>query len=197
MPWSIEYILHDNAFDDDPFRLADLPFDGYYPWETITTFGPSGGVVVGGHAAAVSIPAVVPVPLPAAGGGGAYYPYPSWPFPLPKARPIITTFGPYPVRLEVGGHAGALTIHAVSPEAVALEISGTFPASIRRLYKLVNGGPALEVGGSGNPHARAVKGISGGLIVGGHAEAHEAQDWIGAAIAREDEELLLELIGVL
>jgi hypothetical protein len=112
-------------------------------------------------------------------------------------RPIITTFGPHPVRLVVEGHAEARTVHAVSPQAVDLGFSGHALAIVRRLYELANGGPALAVGGSGNPHRRGVAGTSGGLLIGGHAEAYEAQDWMGAAIAREDEELLLELIGVL
>jgi hypothetical protein len=54
----VEYRLHDNAFDDDPFRLADLPFDAYYLWETISSYGPSGGVEVGGHVAAANIKVV-------------------------------------------------------------------------------------------------------------------------------------------
>ena len=152
------------------------------------TFGPTGGIEIGGHAAALQVSAAV---TQIAAGRKRR------PFRIPKARPIITMFGPSPIRLVVSGHAEARTVHAVSPRAVGLWFSGRTLASIRRLYELANGGPTLAVGGSGNPHARRVAGTSGGVLAGGHTEAYEAQDWMRAAIAREDEELLLELTGVL
>ena len=166
-----------------------LEMGGTVGVRTVHTTSASGGLTLSGHAAAIQVPGSVPE-IAAAG-------WRRWPLKIPKARPIITTFGPSPIRLVVSGHVEVRTVHAVSPQAVGLWFSGRTLASLRRVYELVNGGSMLAVGGSGNPHARRVAGTSGGVRVGGHAEAYEAQDWMRAVIAREDEELLLELTGVL